>query len=564
MSRITLNRNKLRLKRVFGLRARLILMALILVSPLMIDRIRILDDNRDQQVARTSDEFTRLAEHSAGAQRELMVSIEAVLRATAYVYASTKGLAQNCDRVRDAMRIDLPWISALSVTNTSGHIECSTADDIVGLDLSDRTFYKYAVATQGFVASDHLISRRDGKPVVITAFPISSAAGGSGTSMVVAAVRLDWLSKLMGNLGGRVGLNATVIDSQGRVIAAPIDQAAQIGSMLDDQTLPTVMSIISSGPLQQAAPVHITAQDGSRHAISVARIGGTASRLVIDINETVIAADADESIQRAYLQLALVCLLVLIGGLLAAERLIVRPITVMVSIARRFGRGDWTARAGRDGLPAEFVPLARAFNEMATQLGQRERDMLEANDRLTVMASVDVLTGLANRRGFQSRLDFEWMKAQQSSDDLALLMIDVDHFKSFNDNYGHPEGDACLAQVGDAIGAIAHDVSGFAARYGGEEFCLLLPRADAELATAIGERIRAAIQNLAIPHASTATQRVTASVGLAAITANAALSAKDVVEAADAALYAAKHRGRNTVVCHGFARSGEMPLAMAS
>src|SRR5437588_7792188 len=123
---------------------------------------------------------------------------------------------------------------------------------------------------------------------------------------------------------------------------------------------------------------------------------------------------------------------------------------MMAATAKRFGQGDWSARAPRGRLPAEFVPLARALNAMAAQLGQRERELVASNDRLTVMASIDMLSGLANRRGFQSRLEFEWMKAQQYNCELSLLMIDVDHFKLYNDTYGHPEGDACLARPGDA------------------------------------------------------------------------------------------------------------------
>ena len=83
---------------------------------------------------------------------------------------------------------------------------------------------------------------------------------------------------------------------------------------------------------------------------------------------------------------------------------------------------------------------------MAAQLGKRERELLAANDRLTVMASIDMLSGLANRRGFQSRLEFEWFKALQTGEQLSLLMIDVDHFKLFNDTYGHLEGDTCLSR----------------------------------------------------------------------------------------------------------------------
>ena len=170
------------------------------------------------------------------------------------------------------------------------------------------------------------------------------------------------------------------------------------------------------------------------------------------------------------------------------------------------------------------------------------------------MASIDMLSGLANRRGFQSRLDFEWLKAQQNNTELALLMIDVDHFKLYNDTYGHPEGDACLTRLGEALADLAAGTMGFAGRYGGEEFCLLLPNTGSVRALEIGEAVRAAIQDLGMPHVTSSHHTVTVSVGVAATLPNAAQSPGDLIEAADAALYAAKHRGRNTVVEHGFAR----------
>src|SRR4029450_11899332 len=166
---------------------------------------------------------------------------------------------------------------------------------------------------------------------------------------------------------------------------------------------------------------------------------------------------------------------------------------VMTGMARRFGEGDWSARVSRSRLPLEFMPLARAFNAMAAQLSQRERELVATNDRLTVMASIDMLSGLANRRGFQGRLDFEWMKAQQYHCELSLLMIDVDHFKLYNDTYGHPEGDACPPRLGGALAGVAADTFGFAGRYGGEEFCLLLPNTDAARALEIGEIVRVAV-----------------------------------------------------------------------
>src|SRR6202000_3336735 len=136
------------------------------------------------------------------------------------------------------------------------------------------------------------------------------------------------------------------------------------------------------------------------------------------------------------------------------EQLIIKPIEMLADMATRFGQGESSARAARNRLPAEFVPLARASSAMAAQLAQRERELVATNDRLTVIASIDMLSGLANRRGFQSRLDFEWMKAQQYDTELSLMMIDVDHFKLFNDTYGHPEGDACLTRLGETLSGI--------------------------------------------------------------------------------------------------------------
>jgi diguanylate cyclase (GGDEF)-like protein len=210
------------------------------------------------------------------------------------------------------------------------------------------------------------------------------------------------------------------------------------------------------------------------------------------------------------------------------------------------------------------VPLARAFNAMAAQLSQRERDLVASNDRLTVIASIDMLSGLANRRGFQSRLDFEWMKAEQQGGELSLLMIDVDHFKLFNDTYGHPEGDACLTRLGETLAGIAAATLGFAGRYGGEEFCLLLPNIGTGRAIEIGERVRAAVESLAMPHCTSDHQIVTVSVGVACARPSDTQRPADLIEAADAALYAAKHRGRNTVVEHGLVRGTDGGMAMAS
>src|SRR5206468_4790975 len=120
--------------------------------------------------------------------------------------------------------------------------------------------------------------------------------------------------------------------------------------------------------------------------------------------------------------------------------------------------------------------------------------------------------------------------------------IDVDHFKLYNDSYGHPEGDACLTRIGEALAASAGDPMGFAGRYGGEEFCLLLPNTSPQRALEIGETVRATVQDLGLPHITSSHCTVTVSVGVAATLPSDAQTPGDLIEAADAALYAAKHR----------------------
>lgn len=549
MSRISFNRKRAKLKAVMGIRARLVLLALILVVPLMVERVRALEDMRVKTIAEINHEFDKLAQRTVKAQREVILSIEAILKSGAQIYRSGARLGDACGLLRASLPTNLPWIRNVLVLDSNGHVACASADNMDNLDLGDRDYFKRAKAERKLVISDYIVSRVSKLPTAVAAYPMSSADRGNG-SVIIAGINLDWMSKIMDNLGGRPGVSAVLIDGAGTVLAAPSDQASMIGNPVDDLRL--LSSIEASGGISKSGTFHFTSANGKQHLISFSRVAGTNSSLVVSIDEAAAAAAINRGIRTAYVQLGFVAFLVLLGALIAAERLIVQPIGLMTAAARRFGRGERHARVAQSQLLAEFVPLARAFNAMAAQLGRREQELLAANDRLTVMASIDMLSGLANRRGFQSRLDVEWCKAQQTGGRLSLLMIDVDHFKLFNDTYGHLEGDACLRRLGDVLADIANRTRGFAARYGGEEFSLLLPDTDTNVAMAVGETVRAAVQALALPHATSHHRTVTVSVGIACTSPNETQQPMDLVEAGDAALYAAKHRGRNAVVEHGF------------
>jgi diguanylate cyclase (GGDEF)-like protein/PAS domain S-box-containing protein len=182
------------------------------------------------------------------------------------------------------------------------------------------------------------------------------------------------------------------------------------------------------------------------------------------------------------------------------------------------------------------------------------RDMTQQKDiedRLAILAIEDGLTGLANRRRFDEQLEEEWARAYRERTCLALLMIDIDHFKAYNDAYGHPAGDACLRVVTRIMAMEARRATDVTARYGGEEFAMLLPNTDAAGCARIGERIRRAILEAGIPHAfNLPSGLVTASLGGAICQPASERSATSasLVEAADRALYAAKDGGRNRLV----------------
>ena len=180
---------------------------------------------------------------------------------------------------------------------------------------------------------------------------------------------------------------------------------------------------------------------------------------------------------------------------------------------------------------------------------ERTADLAAANEQLEELATSDPLTQLANRRRFAYVLDDEWRRGKRANTPLALLMIDVDFFKRYNDTHGHPAGDECLRRVAHAIDTAAHRTSDLASRYGGEEFAVVLAATDLSGATIVAESIRRGVEALRIPHgASDAGAYVTVSVGVAVVTPAAGNSSEELVASADKALYRAKDAGRNRVV----------------
>ena len=174
----------------------------------------------------------------------------------------------------------------------------------------------------------------------------------------------------------------------------------------------------------------------------------------------------------------------------------------------------------------------------------------EMEAQLAALAATDGLTGIANRRHFDEELFAEWRRAAREGTSLAVMLLDVDHFKRFNDRYGHPAGDDCLRRVASTIAATIRRPGDRPARYGGEEFAVILPATDLAGAMDVADRVRAGIQAMAIVHEGNEAGVVTASIGVAVVSpvAKLGIATSALLEAADGALYEAKRTGRNRVV----------------
>ncbi|VAW75793.1 Two-component transcriptional response regulator, LuxR family [hydrothermal vent metagenome] len=193
----------------------------------------------------------------------------------------------------------------------------------------------------------------------------------------------------------------------------------------------------------------------------------------------------------------------------------------------------------------------QAFNtlsKMQAQLEMMNEELARSNRELQRLSSLDGLTGVANRRQFDETLEQEWQRAHRASMPLSLIFADIDHFKRYNDHYGHQAGDDTLIKVARALKKTVHRPADLVSRYGGEEFVMVLPDTTHEGAIAVANKVLLGVRSLNIPHVDAGDQdRVTLSMGVATLIPDEKEKPEILIETADKALYRAKEAGRNRV-----------------
>jgi diguanylate cyclase (GGDEF)-like protein len=226
------------------------------------------------------------------------------------------------------------------------------------------------------------------------------------------------------------------------------------------------------------------------------------------------------------------------------------PLVVSAASSEQAILAGWYDTAFRSSLIVAFVLVGVGLFGWVfiyqVRVGERvEADLRDAQEALELIATHDSLTGLANRRLFERALDIEFGRGARQQSPLSLIMVDIDYFKRYNDTYGHVVGDHCLAEVAKAVKSCCHRKADLAVRYGGEEFAVLLPDTDIQGAMTLAEQIRRSVIDMHISHSASPNGHVTVSLGCYSFIPTGRDRMDVFIERADAALYQAKHSGRN-------------------
>ncbi|MBH0238614.1 GGDEF domain-containing protein [Methylobrevis albus] len=501
--------------RLTSFRTRLFAWALVALLPLFVLRTVEIGEIRQERLAEARAEIDAAAVRGAARYAQVLSEAYALLDVIRHIPALRTASAGPCSEMLAPIQRSRPWIDSLRVTDGAGIIICASGRDGVGVSVSDRPYFKAAMTTGRFGISDVLMSRLSHRPAIIAALPVLDPARPA--RVYSAAIDIKWLDGMAGDLARSVSGEAFLVDGSNKVAA----RQTRFGEPIKPQ-------IAGQSNLPKFGPDLIVAR---------ATVGQSAYSVVISVPKRSVLADVEAATTAAYRDLGLTLLAVLLVAFAGGEFGFVRPIRALAGVAGEIAEGKFGVRADESRGTDEMRLLAASFNSMV--------------ERLENQAVLDPLTGLANRRRFDGHLANLWRRRGVGS--VGLALIDVDHFKAYNDLFGHPAGDACLKALAKVIGAAAREPADLAARIGGEEFAVVMTAVSADDLINRAENLRRAIRALAITHAGAAGPVVTVSIGTALAYPGRMEPDEypQVVDLADHALYRAKDAGRDRIAFGG-------------
>lgn len=524
-----------------SLRLRVLVLICLVAVPLSIERVVALMAERQERVAAVEEDVRNLARRAKLAQLEGMT--RAITTLDVVSRNADRLLEDDASCVRFVSRLadEVSGIQGLFIADVEGVVRCAHAPLALNLDISDRDYFREAAVAEDVVLTHLFVSRISGRNAV---FLLRADRGPDGVARSVTGVVVDlqWLSRIAAGSAVEAGVAVDVIGERGTVLVRYPASPDIVERRFPDH--PLTRAVMQA----EAGVATLPGFDGKERIVAFDRFDRLPVSIVVGIETARAVEPIDRKIQATALAyfIALACFLLL--AWFAAERIVIAPIRRLTRAVAAVGRGE--ADHVRDISVAEFSPLVEAFNEMARRLSQRNSELRTMNGRLASLARTDGLTGLANRRTFDVQFSQEWVRARSEGAPLTLIMLDVDYFKSFNDNRGHLPGDEALRALARLLSAVAAGTSHLVARYGGEEFIVLMAGTGLETGVAFAEDVRRLLAELAIEHPGAPRRRLTASFGVASVIPTSEGSPDALVAAADAALYEAKRRGRDQVIAH--------------
>jgi diguanylate cyclase (GGDEF)-like protein len=470
----------------------------------------------------------------------------------ARVYASSYVVSENLDRITragSAPDVKAPALHRLNdylksvgekfidyeelvVVGIDGHTVATSARRARPLDLPAD--WRKRAKSDSPIMTEAFRDKVNNKVVMLLAVPIKSP-GGRFLGALVVKLNFHTVEEVLGRSPlGKTG-QSYLMARDGTLIAGPRLNPSKIIKV--KHPFDTVPPPESNAVLLQYADYHGEKVVGVYHRMSQLGWG-----VVAQIGKDEIYAE----IMRIRILTVLICLgLLLVIGFAAyiLGLTIVRPIDRLTDGAAKVAAGNLEVKLPLIGR-GEIGFLTEAFNNMVARLCQGQVELTEKNKELQVLSITDSLTGLYNRKHFVEVLTGEVARYRRSGRPFAVMMIDTDHFKKYNDTYGHQTGDALLKKIGAIFGKCLRDVD-YASRYGGDEFLILLTEVEKARALEVAERIRHLVAAEAMSKADRVA--VTISIGVAAFPEDGD-SPEAVIASADVALYHAKNKGRNRVV----------------
>lgn len=532
-----------------SIRRRVILLIVVVSIPLILERLFALYQERQAAIAATLDELQEIATDVGLSQRETLGVAAAVAQMTAHQGTTLLKDPSACDAYLRHAAADITGIRTVMVADGSRIVRCSSSRELLGFDLSRSLHVQRAIETNGPALSNFIVSPRTGRSVVSVA-DVERTPTGEVAAIAIAAVDLEWLSEVLARTTRAPGVNVMVLDGKGVVLARHPASPGFVG-----KPYAGTLFLAENGN-EDRGTYRGPGADGTPRIFAFSRIPGTEVRVVANMSESDAGGAVDSRILTTLATFALVIALFIGLVLYLAQRMIISPVASLADDLLAYGRGETQTVRGTD--IREFEPIITAYAEMARRLTAQTSNLRSLNHRLAALASTDGLTGLVNRRSFDVTFSEEWVRCADGGRPLSLVMVDVDHFKQFNDSKGHLAGDEALRGVARMLAAAAAGTPHVAARYGGEEFILLLANTDMPTAIEFAEHVRQLVLALGIPHSRSPIGHLTASFGVATMVPALDISPDVLLARVDAALYDAKRLGRNRVV---YARSASMPVA---